>query len=113
MKGVIGEGYLAPYNSWANRVANLKFIEDIPLEEGHPTRDFFLGVDAGLTAFSDKPVMVIWGEQDFCFTTYYRDGFMERFPEAELHSFADASHWVLEDAHERVLPLVKSFVARS
>ena len=113
MKGPVGEGYLAPYDSWANRVAHHRFIKDIPLEQGHSTRDFFFGIDEGLKAFSGLPVMVIWGEQDFCFTTHYRDGFMERFPQAELHSFADASHWVVEDAHERVLPLVQTFLARA
>lgn len=110
MKGAIGEGYLAPYNSWKNRLAQICFIRDIPLEKNHPTREFFLGIDARLKTFSDRPVMVIWGEQDFCFTPYYREGFMERFPEAEVHAFEDASHWVLEDAHDRILPLLESFI---
>ena len=110
MKGAIGAGYLAPYNSWQNRVAHIRFIRDIPLEENHPTREFFLSIDARLETFSDRPVLVIWGEQDFCFTPYYREGFMERFPQAEVHAFADASHWVMEDAYDRILPLLESFI---
>ncbi len=113
MKGAVGEGYLAPYNTWKNRVAHLQFIKDIPIEKSHPTREFFLGIDTNLKVFADCPVLLIWGEQDFCFTTYYRDGFIEQFPNAQVHSFADASHWVLEDAHERVLPLVESFLQQA
>jgi pimeloyl-ACP methyl ester carboxylesterase len=110
MKGAIGEGYLAPYNSWKNRIAHIQFIRDIPLEPNHPTRDFFLSIDARLKTFSDRPVLIIWGEQDFCFTPYYRKGFMERFPQAEVHALEDAAHWVVEDAHDRILPLLESFI---
>jgi haloalkane dehalogenase len=113
MKGPIGEGYLAPYNNWENRVAQLRFVQDIPLEKNHPTREFFLSIDARLKTFADRPVLLIWGEQDFCFTPYYREGFMERFPEAEVHAFEDASHWVVEDAHDRILPLLESFIPAS
>ena len=31
---------------------------------------------------------------------------------AETHTFADAGHYVLEDAHERIVPLVADFLAR-
>jgi len=31
-------GYLAPYNNWHNRIAVHRFVQDIPWEENHPTR---------------------------------------------------------------------------
>ena len=35
-----------------------------------------------------------------------------RLPHAERHEFEDAGHYVLEDAHERILPLVRDFLAK-
>ena len=35
-----------------------------------------------------------------------------RFPGAEVHRFADAGHYVLEDAEE-VVPLIRGFLERS
>ena len=57
-------------------------------------------------------MLLIWGEQDFCFTPEFRRGWMERFPDAEVHPLPDVGHWVMEDAHERVVPLVRDFLAR-
>jgi haloalkane dehalogenase len=112
MGGAVARGYLAPHRSWADREAILRFVQDIPLEEGHPTRALFLGIDAELPTFEDRPMLLIWGEQDFCFTPEFRRGWMERFPHAEVHPLADVGHWVMEDAHERVVPLVRDFLAR-
>lgn len=108
--GAVGEGYLAPYDSWANRVAILRFIQDIPFEQGHPTRDLFFSIGDNLGVLRGRPVMIGWGEQDFCFTTFYRDGFVERFPDAEVHSWPDVGHWIAEDAHERLVPLIRDFI---
>lgn len=37
----------------------------------------------------------------------------DRFPAAEVHEFDDASHFVQEDAHERIVPLLIDFLRRS
>ena len=108
----VGHGYLAPYDSWAHRVANLRFVQDIPLEPSHPTRAYFLSIGEDLRRFSALPTMIVWGERDFCFVPAYRKGFVERLPNAEVHVLEDAAHWVVEDAHERILPLITDFLAR-
>ena len=33
-----------------------------------------------------------------------------RFPEAEVHTFADAGHYVLEDARDEIIALVRAFL---
>jgi pimeloyl-ACP methyl ester carboxylesterase len=111
-KNGVADGYLAPYDSWAHRTAILNFIRDIPLEQDHPTRRYFLELGERIRALNDRPVMIVWGEQDFCFVPFYRHGFVERFPNAEVHVFQDASHWVVEDAHEKIVPLMRSFLER-
>ncbi|MSP55279.1 MAG: alpha/beta fold hydrolase, partial [Myxococcales bacterium] len=41
-------GLLAPYASWADRIATLRFVEDIPMESTHPSRVTLQGVADGL-----------------------------------------------------------------
>ena len=38
-------------------------------------------------------------------------GHRRRFPEAEVHRFSDAGHYVLEDAGAQIIPLVQQFLA--
>src|SRR5690606_16244808 len=33
----VAYGYVAPYDGWANRVANLRFVQDIPMHPGVPS----------------------------------------------------------------------------
>jgi haloalkane dehalogenase len=35
------------------------------------------------------------------------------FPQAEVHRLDDAGHYVVEDAHERIVPLVARFLERT
>ena len=37
---------------------------------------------------------------------------MRIFPHAEVHRLEDAGHYVIEDAHERIVPLVGGFLER-
>jgi haloalkane dehalogenase len=108
----IRDGYKAPYDNWANRIAILRFVRDIPLEANHPTRPLLAEIDRGLAQFKTYPMLILWGGRDFCFTE--RDFFAEwkrRFPQAETHVFPDAGHYVVEDAHERIIPLMLEFLS--
>ncbi len=108
----VAEGYGAPYDSWSNRIAHLQFIRDIPVNERHPTRATIAHLDANVASLNDRPTVFIWGDQDFVFTPAFLENWQGRFPDAEVHRFADASHYVVEDAHERIVPLVRDFLER-
>jgi pimeloyl-ACP methyl ester carboxylesterase len=103
-------GLLAPYDSWRNRRGVLRFVLDIPLSPRHPTYGVLQSIEAGLAKFREHPVMLIWGMKDWCFTPWFLDRFIEIFPQAEVHRLADAGHYVVEDAHERIVPLLERFV---
>ena len=49
--------------------------------------------------------------RDWCFTPAFLDRFLEFFPQADVHRLADAGHYVVEDAYERIGPLVEQFLA--
>jgi haloalkane dehalogenase len=110
LQGAVRDGYLAPYRSWHDRVAVLRFVQDIPMDESHPSWATLLGIEEALPRFRDRPMLIIWGERDWVFTPAFREEWQRRFPDAETHPIADAGHYVLEDAAERALPLIKAFV---
>lgn len=106
-------GYLAPYNSWPNRVAIYQFIKDIPLETGHPTRQTAAEIEAGLPQFQDRPLLILWGVDDFCFTVQdFLPDWRTRFPQAEIHLLENAGHYVVEDAYERIIPKMVEFLEK-
>lgn len=104
-------GLLAPYDSWANRVAVQRFVEDIPMDPSHPSWSTLVGIEAGLAQFKDRPWLIGWGERDWCFTPLFRQEWERRFPKAQVHRFPEAGHYVLEDAHEALLPLIRDFAS--
>lgn len=105
----VARGYLLPYDSWANRVGVMCFVRDIPVSPRVPSHAVLREVEAGLPTLADKPMIVFWGGRDFCFNDTFLDEWRKRFPRAEVHRFADAGHYVVEDAHERIVPLLRRF----
>ena len=103
-------GFLAPYGSPAVRRAVADFVADIPMEPAHPTRSVLAGVEASLAGLKGKPMMLCWGMRDFCFDRSFLEGFRERFPAAHPLLFADAGHYVLEDAREAALAPATDFL---
>lgn len=107
----VHDGYLAPYGSWDERVATLRFVEDIPLSPAHPSWSALIEIERSLAHLADRPACLIWGERDWCFTPHYRREWQRRFPKAEVHVADDAGHLVVEDARERVVEWMRSFLA--
>jgi haloalkane dehalogenase len=56
---------------------------------------------------------LIWGMRDWCFSPHFLQRFQEYFPQAEVHPIEDAGHYVVEDAHERIIPILDSFLSDS
>jgi haloalkane dehalogenase len=108
----VRDGYLAPYDSWRNRIAVLRFVQDIPLAPGDRGFDLVNEVAVGLHHFAALPMLICWGERDFVFDRHFLDEWRRRFPAAEVHSFPDAGHYVLEDAGGAILSLIRAFLRR-
>ncbi|MEM7168255.1 MAG: alpha/beta fold hydrolase [Planctomycetota bacterium] len=106
------QGYLSPYDSWRHRIAVHRFVQDIPLREGDRAYAEVMAVERSLDRFADVPMQLFWGEKDFVFDRHFLAEWQRRFPAAEVHSFADAGHYVLEDAFDEILPRVQDFLRR-
>jgi haloalkane dehalogenase len=105
-------GYLAPYDSWKNRIAVLRFVQDIPLSPRDRSYALVKEVEEGLPRFRPVPTLFCWGEKDFVFDGHFLAEWRRHFPHAEVHSFPSAGHFVLEDAGAEVLALVHDFFRR-
>lgn len=108
----VKKGYLAPYDSWRNRVAISAFVKDIPLSPSHVSYGILEKIEQGLGRLRELgiPMIILWGGKDFCFNKYFFDEWCERFPEARSHYFEDGGHYVLEDKFEDVSVLVQEFM---
>lgn len=107
-------GYLAPYNSWAHRIAHLRFVQDIPLERHHRSRATLDEIESRLPLLRDRPMLILWGDRDFCFTTRdFLSEWQKRFPAARVRLITDAGHYVVEDAHERIVEWLREWLTTS
>jgi len=95
-------GYLAPYHDWASRIATLRFVQDIPMSAGHPSRALLDEIEAGLPALGELPGLICWGGKDFVFDDTFLEGWKQRLPKAEVRYFENAGHFVVEDAREEI-----------
>lgn len=104
--------YLAPYDSWANRIATLRFVQDIPLRPGDRSFELAHWVDQNLHRLAERPLLICWGMRDFVFTPALLEEWQRRFPKAEVHPFEDAGHYILEDVGPQVIDRVRRFLNR-
>jgi len=106
----IRQAYVAPFNSWKNRISTLRFIQDIPLKPHDRNYQLVSDIEKCLPQFTKLPMMICWGLKDFVFDQHFLAVWQEKFPQAQVHAFEDCGHYILEDASEEVVPLVTNFV---
>lgn len=113
MTPAVRAGLLAPYDCWAHRIAIWRFVRDIPLTRRHPTWRTLAEIEAGLPTLANKPVQLIWGMQDWCFTEVCLRRFEQIFPNAEVHRLNDCGHYVVLDGKEQIVPILSDFLERT
>jgi haloalkane dehalogenase len=104
-------GYLAPYRSWDDRIANLRFVQDIPVGPGHESWDTLKDIEASLPMHREKPMLLCWGGKDYVFNDAFFHEWKERFPAAETQYFEQAGHFVVEDARNEIVTAMGKFLA--
>ena len=110
MSPEVRAGYAAPHQKVAQRTGVLEFIKDIPLDPQHRSYATLDAIDHKLSRLAKTPMLICWGARDFVFDGVILDEWRQRFPHAEVHQFADAGHYVLEDASDDIIPLVLEFM---
>jgi haloalkane dehalogenase len=106
----IRRAYTGPYDSPANRIATLRFVQDIPLQQTDPGFDIVLDTAEHLDLFRNLPCMIAWGEKDFVFDRTFLRKWLQIYPGAEVHRFANCGHYILEDGGAELISTIKEFV---
>jgi len=109
----VRKAYTAPYDSWANRIATLRFVQDIPLQAGDSGHEIVTRVQETLPQLAHIPVLICWGLKDFVFDHHFLAEWERRVPHAEVHRFEDCGHYILEDASDEVIDHIRAFLERN
>jgi pimeloyl-ACP methyl ester carboxylesterase len=106
----VKRGFLFPYDSWANRIATHRFVQDIPKGLGAPNDLALAKVEEMLPLLRNHPVKIIWGGEDFCFNRHYFERWQGLLPDAGAEYLEEAGHYLLEDAQETVVRAIEQHI---
>ena len=109
----IRNGLVAPYNSWKNRIATLRFVQDVPLRPSDHGYELITKMEEYLTLFRNTPTLISWGMKDYVFDHHILETWIKYLPNAKVHRFEDSGHYILEDQQEAIGELVLDFFNES
>jgi cis-3-alkyl-4-acyloxetan-2-one decarboxylase len=100
------------HSGWSERTPILVFPREIPVTGEGPVAAMTAAIEEGLNQhFRSKPVHVTWAMKDPAFLPVYLDTlWLDTFPAASVTRLEDAGHYLQEDAHERIVPELVSWV---
>ena len=104
--------YLAPHATREARAGVGRYPQLIPWDAGSPTLPLGRRNEEGLERLRDKPVLICWPTKDRAFRAKTLAWWQERFPAGEVHRF-EAAHYIQEDAHEQVVPVLVDWLRRT
>jgi haloalkane dehalogenase len=106
----IQRGYLYPYNSWKNRIATLRFVQDIPMDPDHKSWRIMEKIGRDLDLLRKKKALILWGQEDFCFTESFLKQWTDILEDADVIELDDCGHYILEDAKMAGINSIKNFL---
>ena len=109
----VRDAYLAPYESWSDRIAIHRFVQDIPLRVGDRSYPLVTLMQERLSLFAETPALIAWGLKDFVFDRHFLAEWERYLPKAEVLRFPDSGHYILEDESKAILPKIRTFLAEN
>jgi olefin beta-lactone synthetase len=106
----VRRAYHAPYLTAARRRAIAGFVDDIPLDDAHPSAGALDQLIAAISTLADVPALLLWGPSDPVFSDLYLDDLIGRFRRVDVHRFIGASHMLPE--HPDVAPAIHTWVTQ-
>ena len=106
----VKKGLTAPYNSWKNRIATLKFVQDIPISKRDISYSIVKNVDDNLHKINKLPILFLWGLKDFIFDENFLKEWEKRIPDAQYHVFKNSGHYIFEDKPVETMHLIEKFL---
>lgn len=114
MTATVRHAYRSVHQGWSERTAILVFPREIPVTGEGPVVAMTTEIEDGLRQhFRSKRVHITWAMKDPAFLpSYLATLWLDTFPGASVMKIEDAGHYLQEDAHERIVPELVSFVTR-
>ena len=104
------DAYRAPFPTPESRLAMLCWSRDIPVEETDISYAEMKRIEQGLSQFNEIPILLIWGMQDPVLSPVVLHRWQQLYPHAITHELEDASHFLQEDAPERIVQWIETFL---
>ena len=106
----VKQAYSGVYDGWDKAISTLRFMQDIPLDDGDRAMPLVQAAATALPGYADRPAFIGWGLRDFVFDAHFLAGFRRALPRADVREFEDAGHYVLEDKHAVLVPAIRRFL---
>ncbi len=107
----VRQAYLTPHPNWSSRTGILVFPREIPATPTAPLSPFLADVEAGLLQLRDRAVFIVWAMKDPAFRPEFVELLWKNtFPDAEVLRLPNAGHYLQEDAHEEIVPVLLDFL---
>ena len=106
---LITRGYLLPYDNNKNRKATARFVMDIPMKPSHPSWSTLKKIEEALPELPGEKLL-LWGEQDFCFSPHFFERWKVFYPNAQTCLLPKAGHYLLEDEPELTTSKISGFL---
>ena len=107
---IVMEAYRAPYPTPESRLALLCWSRDIPVQETDVSYAEMKQIEQGLSQFSRTPILLVWGMKDPVLSVSVLHRWQQLYPHATTHELEDASHFLQEDAPERIVQWIEAFL---
>jgi len=108
----IKRAYRDVHRGWSERTSILVFPREIPVDGHGPVAELTAAIELAMREhLRSRPVHIMWAMKDVAFLPSYLDTlWLDTFPDAGVTRLEDAGHYLQEDAYERIVPELVSFV---
>ena len=96
------DAYRAPFPTPESRLALLCWSRDIPVHETDPSYLEMKRIEEALVRFIGTPILLVWGMRDPVLPESVLRTWQRTYPQATTAEIEDASHFLQEDAPERI-----------
>ena len=104
------DAYRAPFPTPESRLALLCWSRDIPVQETDPSYPEMKRIEEGLVRFTGTPTLLVWGMRDPVLPESVLRTWQRIYPQATAAEIEDASHFLQEDAPERIVLCIEEFL---
>lgn len=104
------DAYRAPFPTPESRLALLCWSRDIPVHETDPSYPEMKRIEEALVRFIGTPTLLVWGMKDPVLPESVLRTWQRIYPQATAAEIEDASHFLQEDAPQRIVLCIAEFL---